>query len=143
MSNHTVNFHPNLNPQQVQDLVAAIRLLQGVMSVQPNDANSPASDGLLNMDFSVNTAPAPPPNTGFNPQFNANENTARASNSQDPANQAEEQKRIIAQIIKWGVHQNKISMEQLQSSSPEGTIEMAKKLIEMMPNDIREKILKS
>ena len=164
MSNYIVSFHPSLTKQQIQELLSAIRLLQGVTSVGERvGVSAGSSDDLLNMDFSgknshnsyqrpnsmgKNVAPPdvkpmnyqPPSKSVFSASPNISPPPLHQQNTQQ---QAEEQSKMIAEIIKWGVHNKKVSMQQLESSSAEGTIEMAKQLIELMPNSDRERILNS
>lgn len=165
MSSYIVNFHPSLTQQQIQELLSAIRLLQGVSFIgEAGGMGAGKADDLLNMDFSSKSQQSSyqppnsmdsmgqsnvPPNsspmnyqTPPNPAFAAAPNTVPALDHQATPQQAEEQRKMITEIIKWGVHNKKISMQQLESSSTEGTIEMAKKLIVLMPNSDREKILK-
>ena len=135
MRNYTVAFHDNLNESELQALTRAISLFKGVVSVTCASGN--ANSELLDMNFAAPNLQTPPSHAP--PSLGA----AQAITPQNTSNQAESQKQIISNVIKWGVHQKKVSLEQLHTSSAEGTIEMAKKLIEIMPNEVREKILKS
>ena len=142
MSSYKLRIHPHLSASQKNDLLNAIRLLQGVVSLDPSDG---AEGDLKGMDFSndqfankIEPPPIPPAQN-----FSANSDKMNfTSNQNEMLMQAEEQKRIIAQVIKWGVYNNKITMQQLKDSSAEGAVEMAKKLIGIMPDGDREKILK-
>lgn len=137
-----ISFHPNLSEKEVQNLMEAISLFRGVESILPQ-GNIKGESSFTLKESSPIQASSPPPNINSFSESNQQTLNAKDRFAENTISGAENQRKIIASIIKWGIYEKKITMDQLQQSTAEGTIELAKRLIEIMPQGEREKILKS
>ena len=49
---------------------------------------------------------------------------------------------ISALALRWGIHNKRITLEEIKDVSPQETVVIAKKIIENMPDEERKKLLK-
>lgn len=141
MSECRVIFDQDLSEEEVYFLTDAIRMFKGVRRVEAkqgyqNSSNqrvsasiSPPSrdEGLSAQNFNAGAAPpnfntgAPPPNMPTGDTFQT-------------------QRHVIDEAIRWGVKNNKIQLEDIQSLSAEEIVQYAFKFIDMMPEELRAKL---
>ena len=55
---------------------------------------------------------------------------------------AASQRKIISEALRWGIHNKKITLEEIRDVSPQETVNIAQKIIETMPDEEKKKFLK-
>ncbi len=78
-----------------------------------------------------------------NQPFTAQERAARESSAQQDISpeQANSQRKIISEALRWGIHNKKITIEEIRNVSPQETVVIAQKIIENMPDNERKRLL--
>ena len=121
-----VIFDPSVNDEDIRTLVEAIKMFRGVYGVDFN-AGPPG-------DQRVQASVVPPPNT-------RNDYPPPPGASQPQRGDVlQTQRHVIDEAIKWGVHNKKITVEELQNLSAEEIVQYSFKFIDMMPEELRARL---
>ncbi len=167
MSKYTVSLEEYLSEDEVQRVLDAIFLLRGIKKIEKAEAGfsadlshdlkteSPSPD--LSHDLKTES-PSPdfvsPQNVFPQSQsFSVPKDTIQDNAPQDNTNQvnsvpdaspdnADSQRHIISEALRWGIHNKRITLEEIKDVSPQETVVIAKKIIENMPDEERKKLLK-
>lgn len=94
---------------------------------------------LVEPSFPSDFSNIAPTNPKIPPESNSfvNTNAQQQSNPQQVSNQ----RKIISAAIKWGIYNKKIKIEKIRNASPQEIVDLAKTIIEEMPEQEREKFL--
>ena len=160
MYKYTFSLEENLSEDEVQRVLDAIFLLRGIKKIEKTE-----DEFTADIPYNPKTPPphhAPPSPNFISPQLqpfaeqtNPNqinptpENAAQINPTPENAAQinptpenAASQRKIISEALRWGIHNKKITLEEIRDVSPQETVNIAQKIIETMPDEEKKKFLK-
>ncbi len=149
MHKYTIFLEENLSEDEVQRVLDAIFLLRGIKKIEKVEDEFPADISQSVKTNSSSPDFVPPKNISpqsqpFVAQISPNQINPNQANSIpehiSPEN-ADSQRKIISEALRWGIHNQKITLEEIKDVSPQETVVIAKKIIENMPDEEKKKLL--
>lgn len=124
-----VIFESDISEEDVTILIEAIKMFKGVFDVETDLG----ATGKQRVSASLR----PPPVSGMSLG-------SISGRPEPPKPQFQEsfrtQRHVIDEAIKWGVHNHKISVDEIRNLSAEEIVQQAFRFIDMMPEQLRAKL---
>ena len=139
MKKCVVYFDPSLSDHDISQRIDAFLLIHGISRVDPPMAEDSVAQPFSSPGISV---PSKPPSSINRPPKHTLQDSpiAGADPTIEISTEADVSRQVINQSIRWGLQNGMIQANQIEKLEAAQLVELAMKLLDDMPEDLKQQI---